>query len=50
MEVEILEKEAGGFWWTPVKRRRPFKLGAAILDCNERNFLLWVELKSKSNH
>ena len=31
-------KEAGDFWWTPVKWRRPFTLGAAILKYNERNF------------
>ena len=31
-------KEAGDFWWTPVKWRRPFTLGATILEYNERNF------------
>ena len=31
-------KESGDFWWTPVKWRRPFTLGAAILEYNERNF------------
>ena len=31
-------KEAGEFWWTYVKWRRPFILGAAILEYNERNF------------
>ena len=40
-------KEAGGFSWTPVKWRRPFTLGAAILEFNE--LFLWVELNSKSN-
>ena len=30
-------KEAVGFWWTPVKLRRPFILGDAILEYNERN-------------
>ena len=31
-------KEAGGFWWTPVKQRGPFTFGAAILEYNERKF------------
>ena len=33
-------KEAGGIWWTPVKLRRPFTLGAAILNWNQRKFKL----------
>ena len=40
-------KEAGGFWWTPVKWRRP--LGAAILEYNKKKLFLWAELNSKSN-
>ena len=40
-------EEARGFSWTPVKWRRPFTLGAAILDLNE--LFHWVELNSKSN-
>ena len=35
-----LGKEAVGFWWTPVKWRRPFILGADILEYNENNFFL----------
>ena len=35
-------KEAGEFWWTSVKWRRPFILGAAILEYHERTFSLGI--------
>ena len=37
MNFYLSSKEDGGFWWTPVKWRRPFTFGAAILEYNERN-------------
>ena len=43
-------KEAEEFWWTSVKWRRPFILGAAILGYNDRDFFFGhgVERNSRS--
>ena len=36
----IKTKRSWRFWWTPVKWRRPFTLGAAILEHNKKTFSL----------